>query len=48
MNQIIEPNPVVPMRSWTGVPRSSTTFGSIRDTAVPHQSAASDSVMARP
>jgi hypothetical protein len=48
MSQIIAPNPVLPMRSWTGMPRSSMTFGSMRDTAVPHQSATSASVMRSP
>jgi hypothetical protein len=48
MNQIIDPKPMAPMSSCTGVPRSSMRLGSMRDTAVPHHSAAVDSVMARP
>jgi hypothetical protein len=43
-SQMTATKPAWPMRSWTGRPRSSITSGSIRETAVDHQSDTSRTV----
>jgi hypothetical protein len=44
ISQIVETRPALPMRSCTGIPRSSTTPGSIRQIPLAHQSATSATV----